>query len=145
MLRVYIEKKNIGISRANDTKTKLFLTSQFLLVQKDQDSTGLKWKLLTLYASSRFFTMVCTVWSSFKYNYLLMSPSRISTFPNCGEWRTLMFWWGELASYISLYQHKKINLIHGCTWIITNLKLKGFVQKGRILNFGRFSFFAGSS
>ena len=24
--------------------------------------------------------------------YLLMSPSRISTFPNCGEWRTLMFW-----------------------------------------------------
>ena len=40
MLRVYIEQKNIGISRATDTKTKLFLTSQFLLVQKDQDSTG---------------------------------------------------------------------------------------------------------
>ena len=28
---------------------------------------------------------------------------------------------------------------------VKKIKLKGFVQKGRISNFGRFSFFAGSS
>ena len=55
------------ISRATDIKRKLFLTTQFLLVQKDQDSTGLKWKLLTLYASSCFLTVV--------YIYAMYDPA----------------------------------------------------------------------